>query len=61
MYTDKKLLLFHFFVRDKVQNKQLVVHHIPSSEQITNILIKALSFPTFNHCKNKLKVRLHPT
>jgi len=52
----KHMELDIFFVRDKVLQKQLQVHHIPSLDQPVDLLTKALSFPRFDLLRSKLSV-----
>lgn len=46
-----------YFVRDKIQNKELAVDHIPSTQQTTDVLTKPLPHSSFQQCCYKLKVR----
>ncbi|OIW12049.1 hypothetical protein TanjilG_24473 [Lupinus angustifolius] len=52
----KHIELDLFFVRDKVQDKKLVVKHIPANLQTADILTKALSSTRFQFLKQKLRV-----
>nr|KYP65239.1 hypothetical protein KK1_011471 [Cajanus cajan] len=45
-----------FFVKDKVQKREISVQHIPSLEQTTNIFTKPLTYPSFSNCMYKLKL-----
>lgn len=43
---------FHF-LREKVQNKDLIVQYVPTDEQVAEILTKGLHSPIFvKHCSN---------
>ena len=44
------------FVHDRVQHKQMLVVHLPSQFQITDVLTKPLSGTMFQKFKNKLRV-----
>lgn len=44
------------FVREKVQEKFLRVQHVPATEQLADILTKAISRPHFDTIRNKLKI-----
>lgn len=44
------------FVRERVMDKRLIVNHVPSSEQVADILIKPLSTISFNKLRMKLTV-----
>nr|KYP76375.1 Retrovirus-related Pol polyprotein from transposon TNT 1-94 [Cajanus cajan] len=46
-----------YFVRDKVQKREISVQHIPSLEQTADIFTKPLTYPSFSSCMYKL--RLH--
>ena len=52
----KHIELDLFFVREKVVNKDLSVCHIPSIDQVADILTKPLSGAFFGRLKNKLRV-----
>ncbi|XP_016169406.1 uncharacterized protein LOC107612088 [Arachis ipaensis] len=43
-------------VRERVNRNQLVVVHIPATDQVADLLTKPLSLPTFDRFKNKLRV-----
>ena len=45
-----------YFVREKVISKQLLVQHVPSADQIADILTKPLSSQFFNRLKLKMSV-----
>lgn len=45
-----------YFVREKIQQKELFVHHIPSAEQTADILTKPVTHSIFETYKAKLKV-----
>lgn len=45
-----------YFVREKVLNKQLLVQHMPSCDQVADILTKALACSRFVLLRNKLRV-----
>lgn len=51
---------FHFF-QEKVQNKDLVVHYIPTDEQVADILTKGLYRPVFVKHYSNLSLGLHLT
>ena len=53
---NKHVELDLFFVREKVISKQLVVQHVPSIDQVADILTKPLSLQFFNRLKGKLNV-----
>lgn len=52
----KHFVLNLFFVRDKVQQHTLEVHHIPALERIADVLTKAINLPKFQQCTVKLRV-----
>lgn len=45
-----------FFVREKLQQKEFVVHHISAEEQVADILTKALSQSRFSRLKTQLQI-----
>ena len=45
-----------YFLREKVMDKSLAVHHIPGVDQIADILTKPLLGPFFERLRNKLQV-----
>lgn len=45
-----------YFVRDKIQNKKLLVHHVPSAEQTADALTKVVPLSIFEACRYKLRV-----
>ena len=45
-----------YFVREKVQHKMVEVKNVPSSDQIADVLIKAISSTRFGSMRSKLKV-----
>jgi len=50
-----------FFVREKVLNKKLDVVHVPTMDQIADVLTKALSPSSFISFRSKLKVVERPS
>lgn len=50
-----------YFVRDEVVQDQLIVKHIPSADQITDILTKAISNNRFHTLWSEFKVHRLPT
>lgn len=44
------------FIREKIISKSILVQHIPSHDQIADILTKPLSFQSFTRLRNKLQV-----
>ncbi|KAH9681326.1 retrovirus-related pol polyprotein from transposon RE1 [Citrus sinensis] len=48
------------YIRDKVLGKELEVRYIPTEEQVSDVLTKALSFPKFNYFRSKLNVINRP-
>lgn len=50
----KHIDIQHHFIREKVELKEVVLEHIPSTLNIADILTKGLSTPKFNHLKKKL-------
>ena len=44
---------YHFF-REKVAKSSLITKYVPSSHQVADIFIKALSHPAFDRFKTKL-------
>lgn len=48
------------FVRDLVSKKQLPMHHISTSDQIADVLTKALTKETFQRHRSKLTIRPTP-
>ena len=45
-----------YFLREKVMDKSLAVHHILGVDQIADILTKPLLGPFFERLRNKLQV-----
>ena len=52
----KHMELDAFFVREKVLTKQLVVQHIPGTDQWEDLLTKPLSSTRFTYLSSKLNV-----
>ncbi|KAH9684823.1 retrovirus-related pol polyprotein from transposon RE2 [Citrus sinensis] len=48
------------FIRNKVLAGELIIHYVPSEEQIADIMTKPLSFVRFNYLRSKLNVHLCP-
>jgi len=44
----------HHFIRDKIDNKQLEVEWIPTTEQVADILTKPLKGGTFNKFRDQI-------
>jgi len=55
----KHMELDIFFVREKVLQQSLIVHHIPTVDQIVDILTKPLSQARFSALRHKLNVIDH--
>ena len=53
--------LYLFFVQEKVLNKKLDVIHVPTMDQIVDVLTKALSLSSFISFRSKLKVVERPS
>jgi hypothetical protein len=47
-------LLRHHFLREKVENQSIELAHIPSAENIADLLTKALPGPTFERLRGLL-------
>lgn len=52
----KHIELDLYFVREKVLKKDIDIRHVPTNEQVADILTKAISGGQFNQMRNKLKV-----
>ncbi|XP_028097668.1 uncharacterized protein LOC114297432 [Camellia sinensis] len=48
------------FIRDKIASKKLLLHYIPSAEQITDVFTKPLSVARFQYLQSKLLVTSPP-
>lgn len=46
-----------YFIREKIQNKELRVHHISSTDQTVEVLTKPISFTMLQQCRFKLRVQ----
>lgn len=57
----KHIEVDYHFVREKVMARQLIVRHIPTSEQLADLFTKPLSVARFNYLKDKLMVQSDPT
>lgn len=53
----KHIELDLYYVREKVQRKEIFYSHIPSNSQVPNIMTKPLSRICFSNLRNKLKVK----
>ncbi|KAL5756795.1 hypothetical protein ACOSQ2_021541 [Xanthoceras sorbifolium] len=56
----KNIELDLYFVRDKVLQKELIVNHVPSLDQTTDLFTKPLSSPRFLYLRRKLNVTDSP-
>ncbi|XP_019416877.1 PREDICTED: uncharacterized protein LOC109328071 [Lupinus angustifolius] len=56
-HKTKHIELDLYFVRDKIQNKTLFVHHIPSSLQTADVLTKPLTIDKFTNFRQQLQVK----
>ena len=52
----KHIELDLYFVREKVLKKDMDIRHVPTNEQVADVLTKAISSGQFNQMNNKLKV-----
>lgn len=50
-----------YFVREKVVQGALFVKHVPSVDQVADVLTKAISSSKFKTLRDKLRVRSLPT
>ena len=46
------------FIREHVARKEIEIHHVPSYEQVADILTKPLGMDQFNYLRTKLNVLL---
>ena len=44
------------FIKEKLEEKIIEVLHVWSQEQLADVLTKAVSSQSFNHCLNKLGI-----
>ncbi|KAL5737585.1 hypothetical protein ACOSP7_030346 [Xanthoceras sorbifolium] len=56
----KHIKLDLYFVRDKVAQKEILVNHVPSLDQVADIFTKALSTSQFHYFKVKLTIASSP-
>lgn len=52
----KHLALEFFFIREKVANQEVPIQHIPSYDQLANLLTKPLSKDKFLQLMSKISV-----
>lgn len=52
----KHIELDIYFIREKVLRKEIDIRHVPTNEQVADVLTKAISSGQFNQMRNKLKV-----
>jgi hypothetical protein len=52
--SSKHILLQHHFLREKVEDKSIELAHIPSAENIADLVTKALPGPTFERLRGLL-------
>ncbi|RVW30677.1 Retrovirus-related Pol polyprotein from transposon RE1 [Vitis vinifera] len=52
----KHMELDLYFVREKVMERKLVVNHVPTEDQVANVLTKPLSFRFFDKLRGKLTI-----
>ena len=50
----KHMELDLYFVREKVMERKLVVNHVPTEDQVADVLTKPLSFKFFDKLRGKL-------
>lgn len=48
-----------YFVREKVLQGQLIMKHIPSGDQIVDVLTRPTSKTTFHVLRSKLNIKTH--
>ena len=52
----KHIALRHHFLREKVEDKSITLEHVPSAENIANLLTKSLPGPTFEQLRQLLGI-----
>lgn len=57
LYRTKHFELDLYFIWEKIQNKELCVHHISSTDQTADVLTKPISFSMSQQCRFKLRVQ----
>lgn len=50
----KHIEIDHYFIRQQIADQKIIVHHIPSEDQLAYIFTKALSTPRFLQLRYKL-------
>ncbi|KAH9677458.1 retrovirus-related pol polyprotein from transposon RE1 [Citrus sinensis] len=58
--TTKHIELDLHFIREHIAKKELQVSHVPSHEQVADILTKPLAYDQFNYLRSKLNVLSRP-
>ena len=48
------------FIREHVSRKELQINHVPSCDQVADILTKPLAFDQFHYLRSKLNVLPRP-
>ena len=52
----KHINIKHYFIREKVQQEEVIIEMIPSEENVADILIKPLARPTFKKLRSMMRV-----
>ena len=52
------MIIHYHYIRECVEEKKVILHYVPTTEQIADIMTKCLSYDKFKKFRNQLGITI---